>query len=234
MVKHMLRTNFLTATKKKVLNLSRVPVYFSLSEDSFTKMSCQGLFCSVQLSWAEFNCKLVHFHSNWGMETVAKCDVIFCEESPVSVLYALSLWPAVVPSLSERYGKAGGLPQCSLPTPLHMEIQVNRSIQSSRGSGRPTSFPASLAEFYRSLVPFFFCHWREPRCPLLCWLAGSDGHHNSLCKPLCGGQYDQAFEKNMTVSTWWWCCSVEKIWVNFLPYNTNRTNVEHSCGVTTF
>lgn len=50
--------------KKKVLNLSRVPVYFSLSEDSFTKMSCQGLFCSVQLSWAEFNCKLVHFHSN--------------------------------------------------------------------------------------------------------------------------------------------------------------------------
>lgn len=55
---------------------------------------------------------------------------------------------------------------------LLMEIQVNHLIQTSRGTGRPTSFPASLLEFYffrRVLCPFAID--MNPVTLCLCWLA---------------------------------------------------------------
>lgn len=79
MVKHMLRTNL---THKKSPFQSGVPVCFLLREYSFTKKMttlCRWPFCSVQPSWAEFNGTELHFHSNWGMFTVAKCEVISCD-----------------------------------------------------------------------------------------------------------------------------------------------------------
>lgn len=79
MVKHMLRTNLITLDKKTFCLESLFA--FLLHEDSFTKKMttlCRWPFCSVQPSRAEFNNSTDQdFHSNWGMFTVAKCEVIF-------------------------------------------------------------------------------------------------------------------------------------------------------------
>lgn len=79
----------------------------------------------------------------------------------------------------------------------HCTWKFRSTTSSVYGWSRPTSFPASLTvEFYRSLVPFTAMNLTALNCA---GLARSDGHHNSLCKPLCGGQW--AGPLNMTVST---------------------------------
>lgn len=215
MVKHMLRTNSLLTLHKKSFFFCPESLFaFLLHEDSFTKKMttpCRWPFCSVQPSWAEFNGTELYFHSNWGMFTVAKCEVIFhdtqYERKPcVCALCSITVTSSGVTTVLELKATAGWglsheMPTCSSSFLPLVEIQVNHLIQTSCWTGRPTSFPTSLLEFipseevilFQDLVPF--CHWHEPHHPCLCWLAvraRSEGHLNSLWRPLCGDQYDHA------------------------------------------
>lgn len=177
MVKHMLRTNsFLTLHKKSFFCCPESLFAFLPHEDSFTKKMttpCRWPFCSVQPSWTEFNGTELYFHSNWGMFTVAKCEVIAhdtqYERKPcVCALCSITVTSSGVITVLELKATASwGLfresPACSSSLLPLMEIQVNHLIQTSGGIGRPTSFPASLLEFvsaeevivFQDLVPFF-------------------------------------------------------------------------------
>lgn len=125
---------------------------------------------SVQRHWT------LHFHSNWGMFTVAKREVVFHDTRYYlwrkPCVCAVSLCPAVAtsPSWNCKLQSVWGLlletPLCLLSFLPRVEIQVDRLIQNSCGTGRPTSFPPSLLEFdlfwqssfiqFRVLCLFFF------------------------------------------------------------------------------
>lgn len=152
----MLRTHLLTLDKKVLFFLSGVPVCFSPAWGKFYKKwrHCRWPLCSMQPSWAKFNGTGLHFHSNWGMVTVAKCEVIFHDTQYYLWKKALCLCYITVTSSGDTtvlelkatvgWGLLHETPMCLLSLPLHMEIQVNHCIQINCGNGRPTSFPSSL------------------------------------------------------------------------------------------
>lgn len=178
MVKHMLRTHFLTL---------HIEFFFLLSPCSFSNMrtvvqkNMTSLCCwplsPVQPSWAESHSPV--FSSNWGTFTVAKCEVTFHDTRYEKKPCVCALWSISVLELKATadLGSNTRLMCAPLFQPL-MEIQVNLLIQTRLRSGRPTSFPALLLSWFPpqiimwsvSLVPF--CHWHKPSHRLLCWLAG--------------------------------------------------------------
>lgn len=188
MVKHMLRTNFLTLDKKSFFCLESLFVVL-LHEDSFTKkwqhcVDDRFAQCSLlgpsstalnYISIATEVCSLL-LSVKWFFVTLN----IICERKPcVCALCSITVTNSGVITVLELKATAGwGLLHdtlvCSLSLLSLMEIQVNHLIQTNCGTGRPTSFPPSLLEFYffwrshflstwSSLVPF--CHWHEPHRP---------------------------------------------------------------------
>lgn len=182
MVKHMLRTNALLTLHIKSFIVQSPCLFFSCMrtvlqkekekrkrrhcvDDRFAQCSLLGLSTTV-----------LYFHSNWGMFTVAKCGVIFhdtqYERKPcVCALCSITVTSSGVITVSELKATAGWgftlLYYTRLPCVHHlyslMEIQVNHLIQTSCGSGRPTSFPGLLLEFYF----FWRSHFTSESCSLL-------------------------------------------------------------------
>lgn len=147
----MLRTNLLTLDKK-VLCLSGVIACFSPAWGKFyKKLSMTVVLNAVQRHWT------LRFHSNWGMFTVAKCEVGFHDTRYYlwrkPCVCAVSLCPAVAasPSWNCKLQSVGAyylrLP-CVYCLYYHSwKFRSARLIQTSCGTGKPTSFPPSLLEF---------------------------------------------------------------------------------------
>lgn len=113
MVKHMLRTNSLLTLHKKSIFffLSGVPVCFSPAWGQFyqkkkekkrnkTKKNKWRLFFA-QCTLLGPSSTALNLHSNWGIFTVAMCEVILhdtqYERKPcVCALCSITVWPALV------------------------------------------------------------------------------------------------------------------------------------------
>lgn len=199
MVKHMLRTNTLLTLHIMSSFVQSPCLFFSCmrtvlyppkkrkrrrrrhcADDRFAQCSLLGLSTTA-----------LYFHSNWGTEVCSLLPsvewffmTLGMKESPVSVLYALSLWPAVVSSPSPSWKLQ--------PFRVHRFIYFSWKFRSTIKSkltvetGRPTSIPESPLERYVILLLslVLFHHWHDPpHHPCLCWLAvraRSDRHLRSL------------------------------------------------------
>lgn len=112
MVKHMLRTNsLLTLHKKSFFFFCPESLFaFLLHEDSFTKKKEKKRNKIKKNKWRLLfaQCSLLgpsstalNLHSNWGIFTVAMCEVILhdtqYERKPcVCALCSITVWPALV------------------------------------------------------------------------------------------------------------------------------------------
>lgn len=152
----------------------------------------------------------LNFHSNWGMLTVAKCEVIWHSIWKKALCLCFMLYHCDQQWCrhhlgTESYSRLGLFTRCShvFKVVYYLSWKFRSTIWSKLVVELVDLHPfqhhflsfisSEKVVWFQSLVPFR--HWREPRHPCLCWLAvraRSGGHHNSLWRPLCGDQYDQA------------------------------------------
>lgn len=205
MVKHMLRTSILHSIRSHLL--SGVGLRFSCMrtvyqkrkgrqrvDDRFTQCSLLGpsstaLSC---ISIATEVCSLL-LSVKWFFSTLK------VTESPVSVLYAPSMWSAVASSPSWNWK----LQPCGAYYPrlpcLRCLYKCSRKFRSTIYS----KLAVELGDILSNITSWMlflpnkwlcpFCNWHEATGPCReAVRAMSDGLLNSLWRPICGDQYDQA------------------------------------------